>query len=90
MTGVPAPAGWRACTAYDCVALGLPRHDHVMVPFRTQPDRRRNPYAATHFESQDIDRVWVDWRAVAYEAWTGRQLPPPDGQLTLELEAHGG
>lgn len=85
--GVPAPAGWRACTAYDCVALGLPRHDHLLVPFTNPPG---NPYGATHFESRDIDRVWVDWRAVAYEAWTGRQLPPPDGQLALELEVPTG
>lgn len=100
MTGVPAPAGWETspqfladavdtigpCRHYDCVALQLPAHSHVMVPRPWPPAHR---FAACHVTGDDIDRVHVDWRRVAYETWTARRRLPPDGeQLTLGA-SHG-
>lgn len=85
MTGVPA--GWRPCGRRTCE--GLPPHEHIQVPF--PPELITHRWAATHHESVDIARIHVDWRAVAYEAMTGRRLPPPMGQLTIDYEepAHG-
>jgi len=70
---------WAPCTRYDCV--GLPLHDHVWVPF--PPELVTHPFSASHGEGRDIDRFYVDWRAVAYEATTGRRLLP-HGQLALD------
>lgn len=73
----------RVCEARTCVALGLPPHSHVLVPF--PPELVTHRWSATHREGPDIDRIQVDWRAVAYHLWTGRDLPPPPGQLTLSI-----
>lgn len=103
MTGVPAPAGpvqkaqfladavdpVHRCERYDCVALRLPPHSHVMVP---RPWPPAHPFAACHVKGDDIDRVHVDWKTVAYETWTGHRQLPADGQLTLDdalQAAHG-
>lgn len=101
MTGMSPPPGWEAstttpppdrwygkywaCERYDCTALALPPHSHVMVPFPPELTAGR-PYAATHLEGPDIDRVFVDWPALARELWTGhRPLPPEGHQYSLDL-----
>jgi hypothetical protein len=69
------------CGRYDCA--GLPPHTHVLVAFPAHLVTRMSEHV--RIATADIDRVWVDWRKVAYELQTGHQMPPPAGQLSFEV-----
>jgi hypothetical protein len=77
---------WAPCTRHDC--HDLPLHTHTRIPFPPERTAGR-PYAPTHHYTADIDRIYIDWRALTYELTTGHPPPPPQGQLTLEGVSDG-